>query len=69
MVRLNDFSLSFFKFETSEDERLIHNAYIWLEELKKKFPKREFKVCFGRFQSVDFLDLCCRHVGNLENSL
>ena len=32
------------KFESSEDERLIHNAYIWQEELKKKFPKREFKV-------------------------
>ncbi|XP_028396123.1 coiled-coil and C2 domain-containing protein 2A-like [Dendronephthya gigantea] len=32
------------KFESSEDERLINNAYIWLEELKKKFPKREFKV-------------------------
>ena len=43
---------SVFKFETSEDERLIHNAYIWQEELKKKFAKREFKVC-----SVSYRDL------------
>lgn len=41
----NHHAYSFFlKFETSEDERLINNGYIYQEELKKKFPKREFKV-------------------------
>lgn len=32
------------KFETSENEHLIHHAYFWQLELKKKFPKREFKI-------------------------
>lgn len=32
------------RFESNEDDKLLHNAQLWLEGLRKKFPKREFKA-------------------------
>jgi len=32
------------KFETSEEDLLVHNAQIWLTELRSKYPKREYKA-------------------------
>ena len=32
------------KFETNEDDMLIHNSQVWLTELRNKYPKREYKT-------------------------
>ena len=32
------------QFESNEDDKLLHNAQLWLQGLRKKFPKREYKV-------------------------
>lgn len=32
------------RFESNEDDKLLHNAQLWLSGLRKKFPKREFKA-------------------------
>lgn len=32
------------KFETNEDNQLVHNAQIWLSTLRSKFPKRPYKL-------------------------
>ena len=34
------------KFETTEDDTLVHNAQVWLTDLRKKYPKRN--SLFGR---------------------
>ena len=32
------------KFETNEDDTLVHNSQVWLAALRSKFPKREYKT-------------------------
>ncbi|KAL9987685.1 hypothetical protein ACROYT_G002032 [Oculina patagonica] len=32
------------RFESNEDDKLLHNAQLWLQGLRKKFPKREYKA-------------------------
>ena len=32
------------KFETIEDDTLVHNAQVWLTDLRKKYPKRNYKT-------------------------
>ena len=32
------------QFESNEDDKLLHNAQLWLQRLRKKFAKREYKL-------------------------
>ncbi|KAJ7389194.1 Coiled-coil and C2 domain-containing protein 2A, partial [Desmophyllum pertusum] len=32
------------RFESNEDDKLLHNAQLWLGALRKKYPKREYKA-------------------------
>lgn len=32
------------RFESNEDDKLLHNAQLWLQGLRKRFPKREYKA-------------------------
>ncbi|XP_065666713.1 coiled-coil and C2 domain-containing protein 2A isoform X3 [Hydra vulgaris] len=32
------------KFETNEDDMLVHNSQIWLADLRNKFPRRNYKA-------------------------
>lgn len=37
------------RFESNEDDKLLHNAQLWLQALRKKFPKREYKALATNF--------------------
>lgn len=32
------------RFESNEEDKLLHNAQLWLQGLRKRFPKREYKA-------------------------
>ena len=47
------FLFVFPQFESNEDDKLLHNAQLWLQALRKKFSKREYKVII-----LDYLFVC-----------